>query len=298
MRIFVTGATGFVGSAVVEELLRSGYQVLGMTRSEKGADALRAAGADVHYGELTDLDSLRAGAAATDGTIHTAFIHDFSKFRENCEIDRKVIGALGDVLAGSGRPLVVTSGTALVASNEPATEDMKASVSSDILPRVASEEAADEAAAKGARVSIMRLSPSVHGDGDHGFVPHLIALAKEKGVSAYVGSGKNRWPGVHRLDAARLYRLAVEKNAANARYHAAAEEGVPLREIATIIGKRLNVPVAGLSDEDAAAHFGWFKHFVSLDAPTSSETTRAQTGWQPREIGLLEDIDHERYFAA
>ena len=296
MRVFVTGATGFVGSAIVTDLLKAGHQVLGLARSEQGAQALRGAGAEVHRGALEDVASLKRGAAAADGVIHTAFIHDFSKFKENSEIDRRAILALGEALAGSDRPLVVTSGTGLLGPGRLAVEDAVPPSGPHAIPRVASEQAAQAVAAQGVRVAVVRLPPTVHGEGDHGFVPLLIGTAREKRCSAYVGEGGNRWAAVHRLDAAQVFRLALEKNAAAARYHAVAEEGVRFREIAALIGRHLGVPLVSQTPEQAATHFGWFAHFAALDAPASSRQTREALGWQPRQIGLIADLDHGRYF--
>jgi nucleoside-diphosphate-sugar epimerase len=294
MTIFVTGATGFIGSAIVQELISAGHQVLGLARSEGAAKSLAAAGAEVHHGSLQDLDSLRSGAAASDGVIHTAFIHDFSKFAENCEIDRRAIEALGSALAGSNRPLIVTSGVALLKPGSMATEDDAAPANGPV-PRV-SEQAALLLASQGVCASALRLPPSVHGEGDHGFVPMLISIAREKGVSAYIGDGSNRWPGVHRLDAAHLYRLILEKGSAGTRYHGIADEGVPFREIAEVIGRRLNLPLVNKTPEEATSHFGWFTHFAGIDCPASSKKTQELLGWQPKQPRLIPDLDQAHYF--
>jgi len=291
MRVFVTGATGFVGSAIVQELLNAGHQVLGLARSEAAAEALVHAGAEAHVGSLNDLESLRRGAAAADGVIHTAFNHDFSEYEAAGETDRQAIGALGSVLAGSDRPLLVTAGLAGFAPGRLATEEDTPAA----LPRM-SEPAALALAAQGVHASVIRLAASVHDRDDRGFVPTLIAIARQTGVSAYVGNGLNRWPAVHRLDAARLYRLALEKGAAGARYHGAADEGIPMCDIAASIGRHLHLPVVAKSVEEAPAHFGWMARFIGMDMLASSLLTQQQLGWHPTQPGLLPDLEQGHYF--
>jgi nucleoside-diphosphate-sugar epimerase len=295
MRIFVTGATGFIGSAIVPELINAGHQVLGLTRSEVGAKSLLAAGAQVHRGDLTDLESLSKGAAGSEGVIHTAFIHDFSKFQEVCEVDRRAIEALGAALAGSDRPMLITSGTGMAncTPGRAATEDDAPEISHPI-PRVASEQAAASLAGKGVRIGVMRL-PQVHNPVKQGLVTYAIELARQKGISVYVGDGRNRWPAVHVLDAARLYRLALEKLEKGARYHAVAEEGVPMRDIAEVIGRGLKVPAISVSPEEAPAHFGWLAAFAGRDLPASGALTQKRLAWKPTGPGLIADLEQVRY---
>lgn len=295
MRVFVTGASGFIGSAIVPELISAGHQVLGLARSDAAAQSLIAAGAQVLRGNLEDGDSLRSGVAQSDAVVHTAFNHDFSRFQANCEVERRAIEAMAGALAGSSRPMIISSGVALLAPGRLSTEDLAADPNSPV-PRVVTEVTADALAARGLHISVIRLAPTVHGDGDHGFVPMLINMAREKGVAVYVGDGNNRWPAVHRLDAARVFRLALEKNAIGGRYHAIAEEGVPFREIAKVIGRRLNIPVVSKTPEEAQSHFGWFAHFASIDAPASSRKTREMLGWEPRQVELIADLERGKYF--
>ncbi len=296
MRIFVTGATGWAGSAVVRDLMAAGHQVLGLARSNEGARALEMAGAEVQRGELDDLGALRSGAASCDGVIHTAFKHDFATFEANADLDRRVIEAMGAVLAGSDRPFVTTSGTLMVAMVSPGRIGTEEDAPPAAVPRVPSELATLSLAARGVRSSVIRLPPSVHGDGDRGFLPRIIDIARETGVSAFVGDGASRWPAVHRSDAARLFRLALEKGEGGLRYHAIGDEGVPIRDIAAVIGRKLDIPVVSIAAEEAPGHFGFLAMFLGLDAPASAGMTRARLGWTPIGQGLIADLEGGRYF--
>jgi len=294
MRVFVTGATGNIGSRVVEDLIAAGHHVIGLCRSDDKAPALAATGAEVYRGSIADPESLIEGAARSDGVIHLAFNHDFSRFVQNCEDDRRVIKALGSALAGSNRPLIVTSGTPIANTvpGEPAKEDNRP-VGSDVHPRAASEEAAAALALEGINVSVVRL-PQVHDPVTQGLITPAIALYREKGVCAYVGDGANRWPAAHVVDVARLYRLAIERAEPNAKYHAVAEEGVPMREIAAAIGQRLGLPVESIAPSQTQAFFGWLAMFAGHDMPASSAQTRRTLGWQPTGPGLIADLEQLR----
>jgi nucleoside-diphosphate-sugar epimerase len=318
MRVFVTGATGFIGSAVLKELIKGGHQVIGLARSDAAAKALAAAGAEPHRGSIDDVDSLRRGAAKADGVIHLAYVHDLAHVSLSGrlkiflgglptkiparfgsvinEAENRAIEALGSALVGTDRPLIVTAGIAFVSPGQLATENTKAPLAS-AMPR-GSEQAALALGPRGVRVSVVRLPLSVHGEGDHGFVPTLIGIARKKGTSATVNGGRNCWCAVHRLDAARLFRLALEKGAKGAVYHGVAEEGVPFREIAAVIGRRLSLPVVDKSRQQASKQFSWFSMFASVDAPATSDRTRAELGWEPTQPGLLADIDQPGYFNA
>jgi len=298
MRVFVTGATGFIGSAIVPELIGSGHEVVGLARSDRSAAALAAAGAEVHRGDLDDPESLRAGAAGADGVIHCAFIHDFTQLESSGRTDLRAVQTFGAALEGTDRPLVVTSGIGLLAPGRVATEDDAADPASHAGHRVPSEVATLALAARGVRSSLVRLPPSVHGEGDHGFVPVLLDIARRRGVSGYVGDGSSRWPAVHRLDAARLFRLALEAAPAGSVLHGVAEQGVPTREIAAVIGRHLDVPVTAIAPEDAGDHFGWLAAFFAADVPASSALTRERLGWTPEQPGLVADLEAGHYFAA
>ena len=289
IQVFVTGAAGFVGTAVIKELLANGHKVLGLARSDANAAALKAAGADIHRGSLEDMNSLRVGAAAADGVIHCAFNHEFSKFAANAEQDRQALEEMAKVLEGTDKPLISTSGLLGIAPGATATEAIPAVAAS---PRKSEEVLA--ATKRGVRAMTVRLPPNTHDGVEGGFAPLIIAAARANGVSAYVGDGRNRWPAVHRLDAARLYRLALEKGVAGARYHAVSDAGIMFRDLAEVIGRRLNLPVVSKTPEEAGGHFGFLGMFAGLDAPASAQWTRDQLGWQPKHPGLIADLEHLR----
>ena len=296
MRVFVTGATGFIGSATIHELINAGHTVLGLARTEAGAAMVEKLGAEPHRGDLENPQDLAAAAATCDGVIHTAFNHDFVDFEGAGKADRLVIEAIGEALAGSNRPFVITSGLAHVSPGQIATEDMAPDPNFPFRFRVPSEEVILGLAPRGVRSSLIRPAPTVHGDGDHGFVPRLIAIAREKRVSAYIGEGDNRWCAVHRLDIAKLFRLALEKSQPGARFHGVAEEGIPTRQIAEAIGRGLKLPVVSLQPAEAMDHFGFLGAFFGMDLAASSAKTRAALGWQPTHKGLIADLDQGTYF--
>jgi nucleoside-diphosphate-sugar epimerase len=306
MRVFVTGASGWIGSAVVPELIGAGHQVTGLARSDASAAALTAAGAEVQPGTLDDPDILRNAAAASDGVIHLAFKHDIAftgDFQGAAEADRRAVETFGEALAGSGRPLVIASGTLGVAPGRLATErdghDSGPAVTAmggGPQARHSTAEFTLSLASRGVRSSVLRLPPTVHGDGDNGFMAAIVGIARATRVSGYLGDGANRWPAVHRVDAAYLFRLALEQAPAGSTLHAVADEGVPIRDIAEVIGRHLGVPLAAISPEDAGGHFTWLAHFLALDSPASSELTRELLGWQPTQPGLIDDLDKGHYF--
>ncbi|MEU7239312.1 SDR family oxidoreductase [Streptomyces sparsogenes] len=306
MRVFVTGASGWIGSAVVPRLIGAGHQVVGLARSDASAAALSAAGAEVHRGTLDDLDGLRGAAAASDGVIHLAFKHDIAfsgDFQGAADADRRAVETFGEALAGTGRPLVIAAGTLGLAHGRVATEEdgapgqaAAAELGAGPQTRLATGHLALSLASRDVRSSVVRLAPTVHSEGDHGLIASLIGIARAKGVSGYIGDGTNRWPAVHRYDAASLVHLALEKAPAGSVLHATAEEGVPIRAVAEVIGRHLGLPVAPVSSEDAAEHFGWLTHFLAADAPASSTLTRALLDWRPTHPGLLDDLDQGHYF--
>ena len=296
MRVFVTGATGFIGSAIVQELIGAGHQVVGLARSATAVAALQAAGAEALSGSLDDLASLQQGAREADGVIHTAFVHDFTQFAASCQTDIQAITAMGDALAGSNKPLLITSGIGLLQQGRLGTERDAVDMQSAGQLRAPSEPLTLALADRGVRASIIRLPPSVHGDGDHGFVPALIAIARQQGVSGYIGDGNNHWPAVHRLDAAKLYRLALEQAPAGSVFHGVAEQGIATREIAQVIGQQLNLPVTSVAAERAAEHFTWLAHFFAMDVPASSSLTRSSLGWETSQPTLLQDLQQGHYF--
>ncbi|MBT32940.1 MAG: 3-beta hydroxysteroid dehydrogenase [Thalassobius sp.] len=297
MKVFVTGGTGFIGTAIVEQLIENGHEVLGLARSQSSADKLIAAGAAVHHGDLTDLDSIRKGAELADGVIHAGFIHDFSRFKEVCEIDGKVLNAFGEVLKGTKKPLITASGTMMISPGELITEDMKVSLNESVHPRIITELTADKLADQGVHVSCIRLAPFVHGDKDYaGFTRIFIATSKQKQLAAYIGDGQNRWPAIHYKDAAKLFRLALEKNMLGMKVHAVENEGMTFKTIAEKIGERLNIPVQSISAEMATEHYGFLGSFAVIDAPASNNITRNTFNWEPENPTWLEDMDQDFYF--
>ncbi len=306
MRIFVTGASGWIGSAVVPELIGAGHRVVGLARSDASAASLTAAGAEVHRGTLDDLDGLRRAADASDGVIHLAFKHDLAfsgDFQGAADADRRAVETFGEALAGSDRPLVIASGLLGLTPGRVATErdghdthPASAATGDGPQTRHATAELALSLAARGVRSSVLRLPPTNHGDGDNGFIAFLVGIAREKGLSGYIGDGANRWPAVHRLDSARLFRLALEHAPAGSTLHAVADEGVPVKDIAEVIGRHLKLPVVAISPENAGEHFGWLGALLALDAPASSELTRELMAWRPAQPGLIDDLDQGHYF--
>ncbi|WP_343693565.1 SDR family oxidoreductase [Chitinophaga sp.] len=288
MRVFLTGATGFIGSAIVKELLKAGHHPIGLARTDAAVQKLEAAGVEIHRGELEDLDSIRRGAAKADAVIHTGFIHDFSNFKKYCELDRTVIAAMGEVVKG---PIVVASGTALIARGTVTTEQDHPLVSTDVVPRIATEEAVAAVVAGGGNACLVRLTPTVHGEGDQGFIAMVIEAAKTGGAAFYIGEGQSRWPAVHRNDAARLFVLAMEQATPGAIYHAVAEEGITTKALAEVIGKQLQLPVKGIAAEEAGANMGFLGMMWAMDQPSSSKWTRERLGWQPTEVGLIADME-------
>ena len=296
MRIFVTGASGWIGSAVVPELLNAGHKVLGLARSDASAASIEALGADVQRGSIDDLDSLRAGAAASDGVVHLAYNHDFSHMDDAARTDRQAIEAFGEILEGTDRPLVIASGVLGMTLGRAATERDRPDPATH--PRIANAEATLALATRGVRSAVVRFAPTVHGAGDHGFVARLVEIAREKGVSGYIADGANRWPAVHRLDAANLVRLAVDDAPAGSVLHAIGEEGVQTRAIAEAIGRGLKLPVVSVPAEQASDHFGWLGFFFGTDSVVSNQLTRELLGWRPTRHGLIDDLDESHYFEA